>query len=262
MKIPDDPFGIKVAVGGVVELAKARWLPVLAATGEARAELVRARGEFEVRRLENQLRVIEQAEEILLKTGEMPNPLSQDLLFAVLDEAGRTSSEVLQRHWAELLARCAGGKSSEERIFTCHSILRQMSAKDAQFLSLLVGMVPVQKAKVRVLYYACDLTVGTITIQTGNISCLYQENTTSEDDFSDDLSTKLWLSGIEELENFRFFLRNIERIGLTIHVSRDDFWDTETFTFSIIGEEFLKNVGIASRDLINFPDFAIRSLRT
>ncbi|MBK6909955.1 MAG: hypothetical protein IPH10_03345 [bacterium] len=157
MKIPDDPFGIKVAVGGVVELAKARWLPVLAATGEARAELVRARGEFEVRRLENQLRVIEQAEEILLKTGEMPNPLSQDLLFAVLDEAGRTSSEVLQRHWAELLARCAEGSLQKREYSRATNSSSKMPAKDAQFLSLLVGMVPVQKAKVRVLYYACDL---------------------------------------------------------------------------------------------------------
>ena len=86
MKIPDDPFGLKVAVGGVVELVKDYLQPIAKAKGETHAELIRIRGKFEARKLENQFHVIECAEENLDELIIEANPIDEDVMKIVLEE--------------------------------------------------------------------------------------------------------------------------------------------------------------------------------
>lgn len=259
MKIPDDPFGVKVVVGGAVELVKARWLPELAARGEARAALVKARGEFEVRKLENQFKVVDLAEQKIRERELNPQPVEDDLLFSVLEESGRTSDETLHNLWSELLVSASTQTKDKSRTLTSVSILRQLSPKDAALITNLLQLIPPSTLKTQVTLFQLNTGWKTKTIENesefGEISCIgdFYPEAGEAKHFEVKFKFKNW----EENEEFVFGLRNIERVGL-IHRSKDKKYPLsallEQFNFTIIGIAFLERVGLIFHNNLSFSN--------
>jgi len=259
MKIPDDPFGIKVLVGGGVELAKARWLPVLAAKGEARAALIRTKGEFEVRKLDNQYRVIEKAEEKLTERGVVPNPVNEDVLYSILEESGRTSNADLHELWSELLTASATELADSDKILTCISILRQISPFDATQIRKLVQFIPESDKEIDVISYWLNTGWNGAGVENetefGEISC--QVTVHIGNGIDESFNSKKPFGDWDEYAQFILVLRNLERIGLVTRLKKQQFPLNvlfEQFNFTMIGRLFLNGVGLLPSQYIYFSD--------
>lgn len=246
----DDPFGIKVVVGGAVELAKARWLPVLTAKGATRAELIKARGEFEVRKLENQLKVIEIAEEKLRVKGLASAPLSEEVLYNVLEECGRTSSEKVQELWSNLLVTSSGANVSDHRILTYVGILRQLSHHDAVVITEAVKLIPVETKNLWINSYWLDYQFVDYPNKLGRI--YYTFNRHDEGNVESDSYSFLDSS---DAGDFMFSLMNLERYGLIARSKRSFLKnECEQFNFTSIGTGFLNAIGVLPSSGIWFMD--------
>jgi len=259
MKIPNDLFGIKVVVGGVVELAKDYLHPIALAKGEARAELIRVRGAFEARRLENQLRVIEMAESRLKERGVEANPVNEDILYSVLEESGRTSNAQLHELWSDLLASAATDNADTNRLLTAISILQQLTPHDAMKIRYLLRLLPETGKETSVTSFWLNTGWKGHGVENesefGCVSCtctLYGEGESSES-YDKVSSFGSW----DEYAEFLVALRNLERIGLIVRLKSQKYPMSavlEEFNFTLIGQLFLNAVGCFPNKDVTFTD--------
>lgn len=253
INIPDDPFGLKVAVGGAVELVKARWLPVLSARGEARAALVKARGEIEVRKLENQLAVVGKAEQLLRDREITPHAISDDAFANVLDGAGRASDSTLQEMWAELLATAASTNRFDTRLQTFSNVLTQLSAGDAALIKLLIDLIPRDKGSIHIIRYYLNYDGKG---EQRELSCSF---TLSKED-QNLLSSQHVFSSDDELGDIVFSLYNLRRLGIVAMSDRMPWviqMSSDQFSFSYFGQWMLQSVGVLQDVDVEFSDLEL-----
>jgi hypothetical protein len=134
---PIDVFGIRTVVETGVEIAKAYLLPIAAAKGDKKADLIRLRGQLELMRERNQYAVLELAEHKLRNRGEVPQPLKPSVLLPLLEAVAFIEDSGLRDLWAELLAGHSASNFSEQEISVHTALLRQITPYDAALLDMI-----------------------------------------------------------------------------------------------------------------------------
>jgi hypothetical protein len=88
-------------------------------------------------KLENRVRIAEQAKATLKRKGIPPRQVATGFLLPLLDAAGNVDQPDLQELWAQLLARGVEKDDAQHPAFI--ETLRRMSAEDARFLKQLAA---------------------------------------------------------------------------------------------------------------------------
>jgi hypothetical protein len=244
---------LTVFVDGVVQAARTYLDPVLAAKGEAAAALIHTRSKYEVRKLENQLAIIEKTDKLLQERGGISNPIHEDSFSNAIEGAGKASDEKVRQMWAELLVKAVTTNGFETRLQTFSNVLAQLSPGDAAFLNVLVGMIPNATA-IRLTSYFLRYE-GKQENGFQKIECHYSLRERPETTLNEYL-----LNTHAEFLDAIFSLNNLHRMGLIVKsqsLPLQLLLDTDQFTFTFFGQWFINSVGLLNGRDAEFEDMEI-----
>jgi len=137
--MPDD---LEVMKTGIEAVASSALKPVndliTSIFGPAAEEAgLMLRDHVRIFRASRQLRLYKRAAEILREASVTPQQVPLKLLFPIIENASIEESDELQDRWANLLARAADPKDSDNISIAFPEMLRELSSRQVKFLDAL-----------------------------------------------------------------------------------------------------------------------------